>query len=396
MQRTQAKAIFALIRSAIKGTAISEEEKNLIVANNLSELFKIARAHDMAHLLATALQENDFLSGDTEEKTYLIQTRNIAVGRRALQQYALEQVSALLEEEKIPYLPLKGSVICNVYPEPWMRTSCDIDILVHKEDVDKVVEKLQEKHYRFEGDHYHDVSLFSEEGVHLELHYELIEERDSLECHAILRDIWSQVLPAEGRNYEKRMPQELFLFYHIAHMAKHFVYGGCGIRPFLDLWIMKSKMPFDAQKLEKLLCEGGLQTFYEYAVRLIECWFEGKEADDTVRGMETYVLRGGVYGTTENKIAVNREHPRGKVGHLLSSIFIPYENLWRIYPKLKGKKWLTPVYQVRRWFRILFKGMSNSTRKSLKTYDIVSKEQQEETKRLLDSLKLCQKEGKGF
>lgn len=396
MQPTLEKAFFALIRSGINGEGLCEDEKKLINSISLFDLFKVSKRHDLAHLIANGLKTNGFLVGESEGKAHFLQERNMAVYRRETQRYVLHQICDTLEEAKIPYLPLKGSVLCTLYPEAWMRTSCDIDILVQKADIDKAVELLKEKGYRFEGDHYHDISLYSEEGVHLELHYGLIEERDSLECHALLEDIWSQLLPVGGRDYEYRMPEELFFFYHIAHTAKHFVYGGCGIRPFLDIWIMQREMPYDTEKFQSLLQKGGLQTFYEYAIKLIEHWFEGAEADDTTQKMQAYVFRGGVYGTEENRVAVNREHPKGKWGYLLSSVFVSYENLWRTYPALKGRKWLTPVYQVRRWFRILFKGMSKAKRNTLRTYDTVSKEQKEETKLLLEQLNLCQNEGKGF
>jgi hypothetical protein len=267
---------------------------------------------------------------------------------------------------------------------------------VQKENVDAAVKTLQEAGYTFDKDYEHDVSLHSPEGVHLELHYELIEERDSMDCHAILEDIWAHVLPVDDKGYEKKMPDELFVLYHVAHTAKHFVYGGCGIRPFLDFWIMQSKMSCDTQKLQKLLQESGLQTFYEYTLKLTAHWFENGETDEVLQGMKAYIWRGGVYGTTENQIAVNREHPKGKAGNFFSSVFVSYENLWHSYPALKGKKWLTPVYQVRRWFRVLFKGMSKAKRIKLKAYGAVSKEQKEETKLLLKRLNLCQKKGKGF
>ena len=42
----------------------------------------------------------------------------------------MQKTSFKIKKVQIPFLPLKGSVIRQYYPEPWMRTSCDIDILV--------------------------------------------------------------------------------------------------------------------------------------------------------------------------------------------------------------------------------------------------------------------------
>ena len=51
-----------------------------------------------------------------------------------------ENLCSAFEKAQIPFLPLKGSVIRKYYPEAWMRTSCDIDILVHDEDVGRAKE----------------------------------------------------------------------------------------------------------------------------------------------------------------------------------------------------------------------------------------------------------------
>ena len=57
-------------------------------------------------------------------------------------------------------------------------------------------------------------------------------------------------------------------------MAKHFVStGGCGIRPFLDIWVLNHKIDFNREKREKLLSDGGLDVFAKQAELLSEVWF---------------------------------------------------------------------------------------------------------------------------
>ena len=82
--------------------------------------------------------------------------------------YELNRLCETLNEVKIPFIPLKGSVIRQYYPEPWMRTSCDIDVLVHEEAVDQTAQIIVEKlGYTYEKKQYHDISLMSDGGVHL-------------------------------------------------------------------------------------------------------------------------------------------------------------------------------------------------------------------------------------
>ena len=97
----------------------------------------------------------------------------------------------------------------------------------------------------------------------------------------------------------------MFYFYYIAHMAKHFVEtGGCGIRPFLDIWVLNHRIDFDREKRDKLLSDGGLDVFAKQAELLSEVWFGNAEHTEITRQMETYILRGGVYGANTNRIAV--------------------------------------------------------------------------------------------
>ena len=53
-----------------------------------------------------------------------------------------------------------------------MRISCDIDILVHENDLERATNHLiNNLGYSYDGKGAHDVSLFLDKRVHLELHY---------------------------------------------------------------------------------------------------------------------------------------------------------------------------------------------------------------------------------
>ena len=61
-------------------------------------------------------------------------------------------------------------------------------------------------------------------------------------CRGVLAQIWDTAVSAGPGSHRLLLADEMFYFYHIAHMVKHFEVGGCGIRPFLDLWIMNHRM----------------------------------------------------------------------------------------------------------------------------------------------------------
>ena len=241
MQRTVEKAFFALIRFEINGDELCEDIKNLITPEVLPALFKLSKRQDLVHLVGDALEKNGLLSEGTEAKRRFLRERKMAVCRYEQQQYELGQICDALEKAKIPFIPLKGSGIRQYYPEPWMRTSCDIDILVDKSNLESARDRLQQDlgYQEEQVASSHDVSLYAPSGVHLELHHSLVEEEYAQFTSDILYDVWERIVQSES--YQKTMADEMFYFYHIAHMAKHFGIGGCGVRPFLDVYLLQKQ-----------------------------------------------------------------------------------------------------------------------------------------------------------
>lgn len=126
------------------------------------------------------------------------------------------------------------------YPQAWFRTSCDIDILIHQEDVERTIELLVKNGYEHQSDATtHDYSFITPGKVHLELHYSLNQGERMEAINAILDMVWVCSSPFKESPYCFQMSNDMFVFYHIAHMAKHFIAGGCGIRSFIDLYLLK-------------------------------------------------------------------------------------------------------------------------------------------------------------
>ena len=231
MDQGTIQMLFSLLRSAIKGTGLNEAEQENYSREMLPMLLKIAEKHDVKHLVAYALKKNGLLTADDAKVEKSIFK---AAYRYEQLKYELDNLCDVLEKANIPFIPLKGSVIRRYYPEPWMRTSCDIDILIHEDDLEKATSVMIENYgYSFHMKCQHDISFFSPSGVHLELHFALIESDRVNESSAILNSVWNNAIVHKDTEYWCEMPDDMFYFYHIAHMAKHFRHGGCGIRAFL-------------------------------------------------------------------------------------------------------------------------------------------------------------------
>lgn len=347
------KCLIELLRNEFCGSSPQEEVKE-IVSQKYDKLYALAKAHDLAHLLGDFLDKNDWLKCDGEIRKKFLQERNMAVYRYEQINYELEEICRILEQEEIEHIPLKGAILRKYYPEPWMRTSCDIDILIKKERLKVAIKALENHGFKYDGTQEHDAHIWSESGVHLELHFDLIEASVAGKSAEVLSKAWERGKQCDGWKYRLEFDDAFFYFYHIAHMAKHFSNSGCGIRLFLDVWILNQSKTFAKQGCEKLLQEAELLKFAQNAEKLSNIWFGEEEHDDLTKEMESYIVGAGIYGTLDNQVALKQAKIGGKKKHLLYRIFLPYSLLKTSYPILEKYPILFPFYQVVRWLRIVF------------------------------------------
>jgi len=331
--------LFALLRQTVTGTPAGERPPE-----EVEYACRLAHMHDLLHLMGVA-------EGSCAPK--VLEAQGQALYRSERLSYTLDRLCEVLEEAGVPHIPLKGAVLRHTYPEVWMRTTCDIDILIPEQDLDRACACLQNTlHWELVSKGSHDRCFNTESDLHVELHYSLIEDGVVKNATAVLSRAWQMSTPAEGCTWRHEMPDAFFYFYHIAHTAKHMQNGGCGIRSILDVWMMHHRMQGDEEGRRLLLEEGGLRTFSDAVTHLSEVWFSGAPFDDSTRRLTTYILRGGAYGEMDNRLLIQRLS-KGRCGYLRSRLFTSYDRLCYYYPVIKGRRWLIPYGQLRRWFRLL-------------------------------------------
>lgn len=376
-------AMMELIASEVCGKSIDKSRYSL-TDEELAKQYKLSKSHDLAHLVGDALIKNDLIE-DGEIKAKFQKQIMLAVYRYEKINYELGRLRKVLNEAEIPFIPLKGSVLRRYYPEPWMRTSCDIDVLVHEEAVDQTAQIIVEKlGYTYEKKQYHDISLMADGGVHLELHHSIKENKANID--ALLSECWDYATVLDG--YECEFTNEFFYFHQIAHASYHFLHGGCGVRPILDLYLLQRKMPFDSTVLDEMLERSGIKKFFEAAQALSEVWFGSGEHTDVTRRMEDYLLRGGVYGSTQNSMAVGQQKEKGRLGYIINRIWLPYELLCITYPRLKGRKYLQFFYEMKRWFRIFNSEARKHKRRDLDAIKKLSAKHKSDVNCMLNELGL--------
>ncbi len=375
MGRKIVDLMFALIRSAITGNPMTDEEKAFFSEETVLELMKIAQKHDLSHLVGYGIYKNELLDKNSPYFKKIQQAQVMAVFRYEKLNYEYERLCDTLEKAEIPFIPLKGAILRQYYPEPWMRTSCDIDVLVHEEDVDRAANTLEELlQYKRKLMTSHDISLHSPAGQHIELHYTLIEDGRANSASDILNNVWENSVLKVEKHHWYEMTDEMFYFYHISHMAKHFTIGGCGIRPYIDLWIL-DHIGAETSKRNAILKKSGLMKFAEVARNLSLCWLEGTAHETLTQQMEDFIIRGGVYGTVQNRIVLQQQKKGGHLKYALSRIFLPYDIIKFQYPILAKHRRLTPFMEVHRWCRLAFGGHAKRSINELKYNHEVSSDE---------------------
>ncbi|MBR2447463.1 MAG: nucleotidyltransferase family protein, partial [Clostridia bacterium] len=345
---------------------LSNEEVE-VIKGNLHEIYAISKRNDMAHLIGYALENHGLISPEDEDFAKFQKQQYLAMYRCEGMEYEIARMRDALENEKIDFVLLKGAVIRELYPEGWMRTSSDIDILVHPEDLDRaealLIGKLDYKK-GIEGDH--DRSFHSEGGVHVELHFTLIDDERANLARDVLVEAWEHATVADGKKHEHVFSEELFYFYHIAHLAKHVEYAGSGIRPFIDLWLINRNEAKNPVSRQEMLKRCSLDDFARLCDELADYWMgETDSLTDKGKRFELFILNCGLYGSEENRIAITRKNGQSTFGYVFSRIFMPYSSLKQIYPIIIKHKWLTPFCQMARWFKLV---TGEKTRKAVKLW----------------------------
>ena len=356
MNEKEKRIFLSLLKSAVLGVALPENEKADFSYEMLPKFYALSKKHTISHLIAVGLEANGFSSKENEFCEKFQKQKFSAFFRQEKINYHFEKQCEVLEKEQIPFVPLKGAVIKEFYPESWMRTSSDVDILVKEKDLKKAENALKEQ-LSYTGEnraHYHNVSLFSEDGVHLELHFSIKEAHKNIDV--LLEKAWDYAKPKDDGRYLFTFDNEFFMFYIVSHIYYHFMTGGCGIKSIIDLMLLKEKMPFDEEKLLEMCEQCGIKQFYISLIELANVWFENGEHSELTLFLEKFIFDGGVFGNTTNNTKIKSARQNGRIKNFLEKVFLPTHLMLASYPILKRHIWLLPFCHIARIFRLVFSG----------------------------------------
>ncbi len=323
---------------------------------DLSRLYSISKEQNITGLVWQGLKSADKELKDTAG---FVRHAAMCTYQYACQSAALEHITHEMTQRGYAYILLKGSRMRQFYPEPHLRTSCDIDILTVQKD-DEIIEMMTSLGYQVSADCGTTLNFSKPPAVEIEMHRRLFDE--GLEYAAYFNHLWERSIPGADGTTERLLTEEDFYAFMIAHAAKHFARYGCGARPIIDIYLYLRKCPaeFDHAKARKILKKLNLLPFEERICALAEAWFESGKLSKSDETLTKFIFNTGIFGdqsiTNAQRIRKNGSYKTGKRKLLFSHVFPSYRVMKPMYPRLLKCPVFLPIAWVLRWFRLLFRG----------------------------------------
>jgi hypothetical protein len=319
---------------------------------NYRELFKLAKHHNLLCVCHCVMNNS---KSDTIPNDFSNAVKNKffdSVYLYECQKNTIKDVEDILSASQTRYILFKGIRLREIYPVAESRTMGDIDVLIDKENRDKVKALLINAGFDCTEEN-GPVYNYRRDGVLLEVHTHIISEfGDDAFTDAFENSTFQGMAGTLDDSYHTA--------YLIAHTAHHFKFYGAGIRHVLDLAFIQSKRNVDINRVFEILKPLSLDTFAKVILTVCYRWFNvGQDFGvDTDKTMD-YLCKCGVFGSMqENTGAIVTRKDMEQAGDSssfkvkLRLAFPSYEKMKNInYIKfIDGRPWLTPYAWCYRFF----------------------------------------------
>ena len=352
--------------SAVKGVLYNSSYEG-ITALDYAQLFEMARRNGVATTVADVMCARPEVP--EEVKKLFIKQRMVNLAQQIGREDALKTLYSELDREQLRGIFLKGTLLNELYPLPFIRSMSDVDVYAELEDLDRVQQLMLRlgyvpgiigkcNHYEYMLGkmvkvEYHPelVALNSQYGecVFRKLH----PEAASVAGHM---DVWAHSIPIDEHECARQLLPEYHYVYVIIHMMNHFLTAGTGIRSVMDVWVMNHHYgkEWDRERVNDLLEKFGLTTFEKHALALADRWFDlggltylpDDIDEEMLDSFEAYILDSGTYGSIRHTLtreARNKGRVVGIFRYLVKRSFPPYKEMCEAFPVLEKAPILLPI-----------------------------------------------------
>ncbi len=329
------KAFISLVFSAVC-SSLPPVEAIAAARENAEAIRKLSSSHELGHLVYLALK------GTEEAEEYRADYER-AVSRTVTIEKVMAKAFAALERAGIEFVPLKGALLRRLYPQAFMRLSCDVDVLVRPTERKKGGKALIKAGFkRTKRYDYHDSYEDAENGAECELHFDLAEKDDGIDAEGFAGEFFDSSVRENGT---REPTAEYFVAHEVLHLAKHFFHGGAGVKFLLDFAVIDRYLDYDGAKLDEILARYDLKEFKDSIFSLVKKWENGEDGNEK---LSDFILGSGRYGTLKNYV-LSRKVAHGD-GYAKNRLFPPFSQMASRYPVLSKHPYLLPVFWTVRAF----------------------------------------------
>ena len=104
--------------------------------------------------------------------------------------------------------------------------------------------------------------------------------------------------------------------------------------------------------------------------------------------MEDYLFGAGIYGSVSNKIALEKSGKSKQLNGFFQHVWLPYDVIKHQFPVLQRHKWLLPVFQMKRWFHLIFCGGLKRSMRHIRENRSISDDKIKSVSELMERLEL--------
>ena len=208
------------------------------------------------------------------------------------QRLAMERLAGIFDSAGVRFAPIKGAdVAVNYYPDPALRIRCDLDVLVHPDDIETAERLALADNWRRIAvyEHGYHRPVLTRQNVNLELHFNLPQIGGEHIAY-----LWEQLEPVPGYSTRRRLPPELTALL-VFHHARHHQWL-TGVVALADLGFMLGKLKkLDWARIDELAAHFGIaapEAFFHAFAGFFPAWSMPAGApppEDILRGIRTAV-----------------------------------------------------------------------------------------------------------
>ena len=225
----------SLLKSSLKNEKYDGEK---IDFEDLVYIYKMSEIHHVVPMIYNAVYNEDFFKEcDANFQAMFKSSAFRYIFSQIQRTNHFLEVYKKLSEKNIKILVFKGIIFRNMYNNPDDRISSDEDILIKKEDYEKVKEFFLSEGFEF-IDKGEECAYFSKStGLCIEVSTSLFSHESKAYGHLnkLFEDVFEKSIKI---NIDKidilTLSHEQHLIYIVFHNMKHFLTGGFGIRQVAD------------------------------------------------------------------------------------------------------------------------------------------------------------------